>query len=170
MIGYEEGWLSIFDLQKNQTLKNIEVMLDHIYSVHFLRDNQTAFINDYIGNIKMIKWKADANSGDDFDFTEEPKKLGNNYIQSICLTKDEKYLLVRAGGLVTMLETETMNVTKEFKMKGYVIEISLIKDGKKAILVAENGKLYILDLETLKISSIVLKFTDYFQMTSIAFI
>ena len=43
----------------------------------FSHANQSCFINDSEGNIKMIKWQAGANSGDDFDFTEEPKKVGN---------------------------------------------------------------------------------------------
>ena len=42
----------------------------------FSSDNQSVFITDLDGNIKMIKWQAGANSGDDFDFTEEPKKVG----------------------------------------------------------------------------------------------
>ena len=160
MIGYEEGWLSIFDLQKNQTLKNIEVMLDHIYSVHFLRDNQTAFINDYIGNIKLIKWKADANSGDDFDFTEERKGVGLGDCCSMCLTKDEKYLLVGSNKVLSLVEIETRKVTKEFKLKCAIQKISLIQDGKKALIAGNFGNLSILDLETLEISLIAENITD----------
>ena len=48
-----------------------------IQSIAFSRDNQKAFISDYGGNIKIIKWQAGANSRDEFDFTGEPKEVGN---------------------------------------------------------------------------------------------
>ena len=45
-------------------------------------------------NIKIIKWQAGANSGDDFDFTEEPKNIGNSLTVSICIKKTRNtYLL-----------------------------------------------------------------------------
>ena len=50
-------------------------MPQHISSIALSRDNQSAFISDFNGNIKMIKWQAGANSGDGFDFTEQPKKV-----------------------------------------------------------------------------------------------
>ena len=49
-------------------------------------------MGDYRRNIKVIKWKPNASSKGDFDCTEEPTKIGNFLTQSICLTKDEKYL------------------------------------------------------------------------------
>ena len=87
--------LGIFDLQKHQTLKTINVMSNNIYSMACSRDNQSAFISDWYGNIKIINWKADANSGDDFYFSED-FKIGTR-THSICLTKDEKYLLVASS-------------------------------------------------------------------------
>ena len=70
--------------------------------------------------IKIIKWEAGANSGDEFDFSEEPKKIGRKYIKSICLTKDEKYLLVGSRYLLSVFDTKTREVIKEFKMTNYV--------------------------------------------------
>ena len=46
-----------------------------IFSMAFSCDNQSVFISDYIGNIKMVKWQAGANSENEFDFSEEPKKV-----------------------------------------------------------------------------------------------
>ena len=86
-----------------------------ILSVAFTRDNQSAFINDHDGNIKMIKWKAGANSSHEFDFSEEPKKVAGIHTESICLTKDEKYLLVGSELLLSVLETETRKVTKKIQ-------------------------------------------------------
>ena len=126
----------------------------------FSRDNKSAFISCWNGYIKMIKWNLGANSENEFDFTEEPKKVGNRQTHSICLTKDEKYLLVGSDQLVSVFDTETREVTKEFKLTNYVKEIKLIEDGKKAIIAEKEGNLSILDLETLEISSIAENITN----------
>ena len=127
-------------------------MSNAISSVAFSRDNQSAYISSYSGHIKMIKWQVGANSEDEFDFTEESKQAGG-FIQSICLTKDEKYLLVGLSPHLRILETETREVRKKFKLTGLVVTISLIQDGKKAIITQTNGNFSILDLETLKKSN-----------------
>ena len=153
LIGYKGGLLGIFDLQIHKTLKNIQAMTEEINSVAFSSDNQSAFISHYNGDIKMLKWKAGANSGDDFDCTEE-LKLVERSSQSICLTKDEKYLLVASWKLLYIFVTKTRKVAREIKMAADVLEMSLIKDGKKAIIAQGDGSFSIIDLETLEISSI----------------
>ena len=98
----------------------------------------------------MIKWQADASSEDDFDFTEEPIQVGNfRGTESLCFSKDEKYLLVGSEKLVVVVVTETREVIKEIELTDYVKEITLIQDGNKAIIAELNGNLSILDLETL---------------------
>ena len=154
LIGYDYGWLGIFDLKKNQTLINIEALSGPIFSVAFTQDNQRVFISDENRNIKMINWQADANSGFKFDFTQKPEKVGKGSINSICLTKDDKYLLVGSKKLVSVFETATRKVTKEFKLKNQVAAVSLTQYGKRAIIAEESGEITILDLETLEISSI----------------
>ena len=132
----------------------------YIFSVAFSSDNQSAFMTDGEGNIKMIKWKAGASSGDDFDFNQEPTKLIGYCLDRNCLTKDKKYLLVASLYSLSIFETETKKVTKEFKLPSLVRAITLIKDGKQAIIAEDQGDLSILDLETLEISSIAEKITN----------
>ena len=134
-------------------------MSDSICSAAFSRDNQSVFIGDWSGNIKMIKWKPNASSENDFDLTEKPKNVSDLNC-SMCLTKDEKYLLVGAKDLLLIVETVTREVTKEFKVAGHVKKISLIQDGKKAILLGHNGHLYIIDLETMEIQKIAEQITN----------
>ena len=102
----------------------------------------------------MINWQADTNSEIEFDFTEEPKQVGNSLISSICLTKDEKYLLVGSYEYVRVFETATREVIKKFKLRTYVMAITLIKDGEAAIVGELNSNVSIIDLKTLKISPI----------------
>ena len=119
-----------------------------IQSVAISTDNQKAFISDHSGNIKIIKWKPEAGSIKISGHSEEENtKVGNNLTYSICLTKDEKYLLVGSDGLVSLFETETREVTKEYIMQTCVVAIKLIKNGKKALIAEENGNLSIIDLE-----------------------
>ena len=160
LIGYSSGWVSIFDLQKHQTLKNLKVMSKCIHSIAFSRDNQSAFICDSNGYLKMIKWQAGANSKYKFDLIQKPQKVCTGYIRSICLTKDEKYLLIGSKGLVSLFEIRTREVTKEFKLTSIVQGICLIKYGKKVIIAERNGNLSIIDLETLEISSIAKNITN----------
>ena len=126
----------------------------------FSRDNQSAFISDYEGNIKMIRWKPNASSKKDFDCTEKPQKVGNRATFWICFTKDEKYLLVGSKELLRVLETTTRKGIKKFKLNDSVIGINLIIDNKKAIIAQDNGKLSIIGLETLKIKQIAKNITN----------
>ena len=126
----------------------------------FSRDNQSAFISDIFGNIKMIKWQAGANSGDNFDFTEEHQKVGGIGTEWICLTKNEKYLLVGSYRSVFVFETETREVTMEFDMTNQVVAVSLIKDYTKAVIAESNGNLAILDLVTMQIFEIAENITN----------
>ena len=137
-----------------KTLKSNKFFSALICSVAFSRDNKSAFISDWSGHIKMINWQAGANSGDDFDCSEEPKKVGRHRTDSICLTKDEKYLLVESEESLSVFETTTRQVKKEINLTEAVRGISLIQDGKRAIIAEENGDLSILDLRTLKIKQI----------------
>ena len=127
----------------------------------FSRDNQSVFISDWDSNIKMIKWQAGAKSGDDFNFTQKPKRLGDYYTHSICLTKDEKYLLVGSDKFVKVFETTTRKVTKELETGDAVLGISLIKNGKTAIVSGYyNNNLFTIDLETMKIEKIAENITN----------
>ena len=162
LIGYEYGGLEIFDLQKYQTLKYINVMNRDFFSVAFSHDNQNVFIGDNYGNIKQINWKADDNYSDDFAFAKNPAEVSSS-IYSICLTKDEKYLLIGSKALLRIFETTTKKVTKKIKLTADVIEISLIKDGKYALVAEENGNLSVIDLTTLDIFKIA-KIKDYLNI------
>ena len=135
-------------------------MSNEIIPVAFSRDNKSAYISDYHGNIKMINWQAGANSGAEFDLTQDSKKVGKSYTESICLTKDEKYLFVGSIKLVRIFETTTRETIKEFAMTYYVMGINLIENDKKVIVAEENNNLSIIDLETLEISMIAKNITN----------
>ena len=160
LAGYQDGWIGILDLQNNKTIMNIKVLSDAIRSVAFSRDNQSAFISDWEGNLKIIKWQTDANSEDDFDFTDKPQSVSNCGTQSICLTKDEKYLIFGSKRTMCVYETATRKVMKYYDLSRDTREMKLIKDEKKAIIAEGNGNLSSLDLETLELSLIAENITE----------
>ena len=145
------GWLAIFDLEKDQTLKYVRVLKYKIKSVVFTRNNQSAYIADWEGNIALIKWKQNSSSADDFS-TQVLTQVGNKITVAICLTKDEKNLLVGSRGLVSMINTKTSKLIIRFKLTTFVKGIELINEGKQALIAEENGNLTIVDLETLEIT------------------
>ena len=153
-IVYGCGYLGIFDIQKNLALKNVEIFPRSITSLAFTQDNEGAYLSDEQGNIKMIKWKPNASSENDFDFSQDPIQVDNLCIYEICLAKDDKNILVGSDQLVSVFNIETKEVTKEFKFTGDVKGIKLIKDGTKVLIVEQNGYLSILDLESLEIIQI----------------
>ena len=125
----------------------------------FSRDNQRVFISDYDGDIATIKWQAGANSKADFDFTDNIFETGKSGTWSICLTKDEKYLLVGSRKKLSLLETASGEVTK-IKLAGNVMAVCLINNDKKAIIAFMNGDLSSIDLETLETTEIAKNVTN----------
>ena len=133
----------------------------------FSRDNKRAFISDMDGNLRIIKWQAGANSRDEFDLTEQPKRVIKRIIDSICLTKDEKYIIIGSQQLVCVYVTVTSEVIKTYKMKRHVQDIKLFKDGKKAIIASINGDLHIFDEETMQIYPIAEDVTNIARVNKI---
>ena len=151
-MGYTCGWLGIFDIQKDKTLKNIQALSSSICSVAFTQDNQSAFISDLGGKIKMIKWTPNATSENDFDFNKKTTQVGQCNTYNICLTRDDKNLLVGSDQLVSVYNIKTRNVTKEFKLNATVKGIKLIDDGTNALIAEINNDLTIINLETMEMS------------------
>ena len=62
----------------------------------------------------MIKWRPNASSGHDFDFTQHSTQLSNWLYTQICLTKNDKNLLIGSNKLLSVFDTETRSIKKEF--------------------------------------------------------
>ena len=93
-IGYAQGYLGIFDIQQHQTVKNTQILSSNIHSMAFTRDNISAYVSDWSGNIKMIEWTESGDSTPTFDLTQEFTQVGNKWTYIICLTENERILLV----------------------------------------------------------------------------
>jgi len=129
-IGFRYGFLGIYNIKKNQIIKNYQIIknkiepFDNINSVAFTQDNLGAYISDYNGNIKLIKWKHDATTEKDFDFSRSSIQVGSDFTEKICLTKDDKNLLVGSDEYLRVFNTLTRFVTKKFKLNDYVMGLN----------------------------------------------
>ena len=132
-------------------IKDIEVLSDSIHSMAFTQDNQGAYISDCSGNIKMIKWKPNASSEDDFDFSQYLIQLGTKGTYEICLTRDDKNLFVGSYHTLIVFNTKTVKVTKTFNLICHVDGIKLVNN-KDVLIAEENGDFSIINLQSLEIT------------------
>lgn len=148
-IGFEDASLEIFDIQLNQTIMNIKALEKHFTSMAFTHDNLGAFICDFQGNIKLIKWKDNSNCKYDFDFSQVSTKVGSDQCMDICLTRDQKYLLAGSDYDFKIFDTSNMRKIKKFNFQSIVNGIEQIDGGRYAIISDETTQ-RIFDTETLK--------------------
>ena len=178
--GYMWGIISIFDLQNYEYIVPYkEVVQFNIHSIAFSKDNQTAFISDYDGNLRKITWQEGATSWDDFDFTKELINRDMSCTKDICLSKDEKYI-VQFSSRILILSSTTFEVIKEIFPDdptieqtcafAYVHDVKIIQDGKKALIAFKKGMLAIFDLETLELKHIAKNITKGKQLEQILLI
>ena len=137
----------------------------------FTQDNQSAFISDRGGKIKIIKWKPNVNTDHDFDFTQNNTQGGNVTIQ-ICLTRDDKNLLVGSNGLVSIFNTRSRKLINQFKLHDvvYTMGIKLICGRKSVVITIDIGVLKIINLESMKMSPSHKNVTNSEKISTIALI
>ena len=88
---------------------------------------------------KLFLASSNPHFGPQMEITQSSTKVGDNQTYQICLTKDDKNLLVGSYKILKVFNTETNIVTKELKMNKIVSGIKLINGGKSA-LIAESRK------------------------------
>ena len=99
-------------MKTNQNIINIQALKDNITSVAFTSNNLEAYISDWAGNIKIVKWQSNATSKHEFDITQKPIKVGSDCTYGICLTPDDVKLIVRSEKRVRVYNTHTKKITK----------------------------------------------------------
>jgi len=114
-MGFTEGFLGVFNIQTTQNIFNFKVLKGSIYSMACMPDNSGAYINDYSGAVRLVKWKQDASTEDDFDLSEEARKGPATRTKNICLTKDSKKLFVCSKDMIRLCWPLLLSSTKESK-------------------------------------------------------
>ena len=145
-VGMNQGLLSIVDIEKLLVIKHDKAVLNCIYSLELLKDNEYFIASDSHGFVRKIRWKADTRNKQDLELIKNYGHVGIDDTKSICLTEDEQNLLVGSLIYVRVLNLESGEVIKEFKLKAYVIGISLIDNGNKAVIAEDNGCITIIDV------------------------
>jgi len=75
-------------------------------------DNQSAYICDTKGNLKLLKWKENASCEDHFDYTQEDTRLNWGQTNAMCLSQNEEELLISSGSDLIVVNTKTLSGTK----------------------------------------------------------
>ena len=175
-VGYTKGLLSIVDIQTAETIKNCKALRNIIYSIAFTKNNRTAYISDGDGYIRMMKWKQNANTEEDFELLKFKKsellKIGNKYTYNICLTNDEENLIIGSGsiGKVYILNLYSEEVIKEFNLTTIILKISQVDEEMFAVVAEYNSDLTIIDLESFDIVDYQPNVTGRNSLTSLAVI
>ena len=143
MLGYSYGYLSILDIQKNKIVKNVKALSSTIWAVAFTKDSKYAYISDFSGNLNIMCME-------NFEFIEDFIKIGANGTLTICLSNDDKKLLVVSNEMLKIFDLDNREVVKEFRESDYK-KVSLINGGESILLSGANGELTIIDFETLEI-------------------
>ena len=129
-------------------------MNNPIFSIAFTKDNQRAFISDYYGKIKMIMWVPNASTENDFDLTQASIIVGKGRIfLKICLTGDDKNLLVGSEKLLTVFSTETRKIIREIKLNHYVRGMKVDSNSTNVLIAEGNGNITIINTDSMEVVS-----------------
>jgi len=150
-IGFTDGWLSIFDIQKNQTIKSEQVLRSSIYSIACMPDNSCFYVNDYLGSVKLIKRNQNATPEDEFDLTEEAKSGPSRCTKHISLTKDGKKLLICSKDKLRLCWPMLLSAVKDRELgPEYISKCIKYIDGGKNIFLCNDFQIRIIDAESFK--------------------
>ena len=147
-LGHEFGYLSVLDIQKHKMVKSVKILRSHISSVVMSNCTNTAYYSDITGKIARIEWNSNITSENDLVF-ERIKNFGE-WVYTLCITNDNKELLVGTSTGLYICSID-LNYDRKYIKLRFVYLLSLFNDDKKALLCSEESKLHIVDIETLEI-------------------
>jgi len=124
-------------------------MTSTIYSMVCRPDNTGAYINDYSGAVRMIKWNQNASKKYEFDITKQAKRGAATKTKHICYEKDSKKIFVCTKDMIRLCCPLTLSATKDYETYWETKKVMQIKNGKQ-ILIASEGHLEVLNLETFR--------------------
>jgi len=113
-MGFTNGFLGVFNIQTNHLITNFPVLKASIYSMACIPDNSGAYINDYSGAVRLIKWKENPFTEDDFDLSEEARRGPAKMTKHISLTNDSKKLFVCSKDMIRLCWPLLLSSTKEY--------------------------------------------------------
>ena len=153
-IGHDSGYLSIVSIKNNQILKTTKDFDIEICSIIIFKDNQNAIVSDFDGHIKKLNWKQDAKNDYDFQYIKNYGNVSGSYTTNICLNNNEDSIFICSYLEVFIQNLDTGKKTAKFILCGVAKEVELVENGEKAVVVQDDGKIFILDLDVLGITEI----------------
>lgn len=148
-IGYQHGYIAIFNLLTNETEKTTRCLSAEINAVVITKSDSDIYICDWTGYLRKMKWKRNCFSKDFYEFTEKPQKVGSDFTYHICLTKNEDNLLIGSRERVRIYDLQKKALTIWVKLQSNVHGLILMRCQTKVFITEENGDFTIFDLEKL---------------------
>lgn len=142
LVGYKFGSLSIFNLENYENIHTCELN-STIFSIVITQDNQQVYLSEFDGTIT----KLDLNT-----LEENSQKTGDYLTSYMCLSKNDKKLLIVSENIIKVFNLETLLQLGKFEMAYSVRNVVLVNDGLNAIIASENGEVINIDLEKLVVS------------------
>ena len=168
-VGYFCGRIAVYDLRKNKLVYTIQKCFKSCQSFTISKNKLFAYWCDYYGNIFKIIWKPNATCQEDFELVEE-KALKGNETSHLCLTDDDKYLIIGLLNDVQVFNVDTWEVVKEHKFGNSIQAISLINNGNHVLIAVQNGDMIVIDTKNFEIIFKELEITKHHQLTKITII
>lgn len=157
-IAHKFGDQQIVDIENDKILETcfLDMTDTNNGCVSFAKDSQSAWVSENGGYIKKITVTKENNSGYKVDLNNKSISVADGEkIDPICLTGDGKSLLIGESSWLKIFDINTKELTKEYNMSDYILQIKLIGDGQKALIAVMDGTLSILDLELQTVTKIV---------------
>lgn len=167
--GYQDGSISIVDIQKFCVLENIQVFTcpygvsagihQHIY---FFKNNESAIIGNASGHMKKLCWGPNASTLKDFNLTKDYGTIvsSKTTILEIFITDDEEHLIISLKDCVRVQCLDTGIIKHLFEFEFQIARIEVIENRQKTVVVGYNSELSIIDMNSLQISETRKLITD----------
>merc|ERR1711976_316232 len=151
-LGFSKGNLAIYNLENDEFLR-IHALPERILSISFIKDYQTALICDVMGNLRKIRWQANAEKPADYDFTFNTINLGIDHVSKICMTNDQKYFVVgTVSDTIALFSTRNSKKITQFCMGNYINEITVNNQDKYILSFNRYTTIDKIDLRTFQMS------------------
>lgn len=162
-IGFKNGMLIIIDLQTFGIIKKIQLyedviggnfnLSDAIYCIAEFKKDKSLIVMTSLGYAKRIDFVSDYNCLDHFEVIRNYGAMtGGVDSRFMCLTGDEKNIIVGSDLFLRVINSETGLIVKKIKFKHEIKGIELFDDGKKVIIATSNGLMTIIDLDSMEVS------------------
>jgi len=169
IIGYSDGYVSFYDIEKELIVSTRRVLERNITSIAVTLDDKYAYVGQVAGGVAKIDIG-------NFEIVETYMIDENNtaykavHVTKMCITNDQEYLIIASNHVLNVFSLSKKEVVKKIVPEldenpmnmfySSVIMLDFIDNGKKLLKATMNGCFVTIDIDTLEIIDEYEKVTD----------